>query len=416
MMEYRGGIMNYKRKYFALLMTIAITTSVVMACKTEYTGAKVINIVRHPEPADYTTIRNITEFPSEKSENFEFDVRSVDLSSDDLTGRMDDLLYTTYDSKTKWPEKLPEGFNPVEVMEIYKNPGLNLRKLHAQGITGKGVGIAIIDQTLLVDHIEYKDNIKLYEENEEAGKMNSQMHGPAVASIAVGETVGVAPEADLYYIAGDFGTYQNNNFEYDLSLLAKNIDRIMEINEDLPDSNKIRVISISLGWDESYKGYDEITKAINRAKEAGIFVVSSSLEEVYGYMFHGLGKYPLSDADNFESYKPGSWWEENAEEIFKHKLWGDTPILLIPMDFRCTAAPNGVNDYVVYASGGWSWSIPYIAGVYALACQADPDITYGEFWTIALETGKSVMIKGHDGKEYIMEKIINPEGIIDSLK
>jgi hypothetical protein len=133
-------------------------------------------------------------------------------------------------------------------------------------------------------------------------------------------------------------------------------------------------------------------------------------------MFHGLGKYPMSDADNFESYKPGSWWEENAEEIFRYKLSGDTPIMLIPMEFRCTAAPNGVNDYVVYASGGLSWSIPYIAGVYALACQVDPDITYDEFWNIALETGKSVMVKGHDGKEYVMEKIINPEGIIESLK
>ena len=29
---------------------------------------------------------------------------------------------------------------------------------------------------------------------------DAQMHGPAVSSIAVGKTVGVAPEADLYYI------------------------------------------------------------------------------------------------------------------------------------------------------------------------------------------------------------------------
>lgn len=408
--------MNYKRNYFALLITIAITTSVVMACKTDYTGTNVINIVRRPEPADFT-ISNITVFPLEKIEDFEFDVRSGDLSSDDLTGRINDLLYTTYDSKTKWPEKLPEGFNPVEVMEIYKNPGLNLRKLHAQGITGKGVGIAIIDQTLLVDHIEYKDRIKLYEEYGEAATYNAQMHGSAIASIAVGKTVGVAPEANLYYIAESVSTRdQNNNTVYDFTILANNIDRILEINKDLSETNKIRVISAPIGWNQENKGYKEITEAVNRAKEAGIFVVSSSLYNTYGYMFHGLGKYPMSDADNFESYKPGSWWEENAEEIFRYKLSGDTPILLIPMEFRCTAAPNGVNDYVVYASGGLSWSIPYIAGVYALACQVEPDITYDEFWNIALETGKSVMVKGHDGKEYVMEKIINPEGIIESLK
>lgn len=404
-----------KRKYLAVFGTIILTAAVVVACKTESADTKVINISRHPEAPDYSLIRT-NKFPDERDENLEFDVRSMDLSSEDLTDRIDDLLYTTYDSKTKWPENLPENFNPEEAMEIYKNPGLNIRQLHAKGITGKGVGIAIIDQTLLVDHVEYKDRIKLYEENEEAGKLKAQMHGPAVASIAVGKSVGVAPEADLYYIAGDLGTYKNNNFEYDFSFLAKNIDRILEVNEGLPDANKIRVISLAIGWNEGQKGYAEITEAVNKAKDAGIFVVSSSLEETFGYSFHGLGKYPMFDADNFESYKPGSWWEDNAEMFFRHKFWGDTSILLVPMDFRCTAAPNGVNDYAVYASGGWSWSIPYIAGVYALACQADPNITYDEFWDIALETGKSVMIKGHDGQEYSMEKIINPVGIIERLK
>lgn len=402
-----------KRKYFAVFGAIILIAAVVMACKTESADTKVISIARHPEPADYTLIHGTNKFPGERDKNFEFDIRSMDLSSEDLTGRFDDLLYTTYDSKTKWPENLPEDFDSAEVMEIYKNPGLNLRNLHSQGITGKGVGIAIIDQTLLVDHVEYKDRIKLYEENEDAGKYEAQMHGPAVASIAVGKTVGVAPEADLYYIAGDLGTYKNYNFEYDFSLLAKNIDRILEVNEGLPDENKIRVISASIGWSKNQKGYEEITEAVSRAKEAGILVVSSSLEETFGYKFHGLGKYPMSDADDFESYKPGSWWEENAEDIFRNNS-GD--ILLAPMDFRCTAAPNGVNDYVVYSSGGWSWTIPYIAGVYALACQADPDITYDEFWSIALETGKSVTIKGREGQEYTMERIINPEGIIGRLK
>ena len=30
------------------------------------------------------------------------------------------------------------------------------------------------------------------------------------------------------------------------------------------------------------------------------------------------------------------------------------------------------NEYVFYREGGWSWSIPYIAGVYALAAQVKP--------------------------------------------
>lgn len=31
--------------------------------------------------------------------------------------------------------------------------------------------------------------------------------------------------------------------------------------------------------------------------------------------------------------------------------------LCLPMDNRCVAAPNGVNDYVIYQDGGLSWSV-----------------------------------------------------------
>ena len=116
-----------KRKYLAAVGMIILTAVIVMACKTESADTKIINIVRYPEPADYTSIFNSNKFPEEKDENFEFDVRSTNLSSENLSDRLDDLLYTTYDSKTIWPEKLPEGFNPEEIMEIYKNPGLGMR-------------------------------------------------------------------------------------------------------------------------------------------------------------------------------------------------------------------------------------------------------------------------------------------------
>ena len=412
------NIMKYKKKsmyiFIVFILVLAVTASMLLTDKSRNAAveAKVINISRHPEADDYTVyFSDVTKLPEEKDENFEFDIRSSDISSDDVMNRLDDLLHTTYDSKTKWPNKLPDGFNPEEVMELYKNPGLNIRKLHKQNITGKGVGIAIIDQTLLVDHVEYKDRIKLYEESERLKEHKASMHGAAVASIAVGKTVGVAPEADLYYIAGDLGTYdENHNFTYDFKLLANDIDRILEINKDLPKENKIRVISASIGWSPNKEGYDEVNAAVERAKEEGILVVSSSLEDTYELYFDGLGKEPLSDADDFNSYRPGSWWEKNYSFVLSRNT------LLAPMDFRCTAAPNGTEDYAVYSSGGWSWTIPYIAGVYALACQVDPEITYYEFWEVALETGVSINLKNDFGQEYELKKIINPAGIMDKLK
>lgn len=79
-------------------------------------------------------------------------------------------------------------------MELGKNPGLEIRELHKLGITGKGIGIGVIDQALLVDHVEYKEQLKLYEEIHSIDE-NAVMHGPADgASIAVGKSVGVAPK------------------------------------------------------------------------------------------------------------------------------------------------------------------------------------------------------------------------------
>ena len=92
------------------------------------------------------------------------------------------------------------------------------------------------------------DRLRLYEEIH-CGDESAEMHGTAVASIAVGKTVGAAPGADLYYIAATFGTEDTDGFVIDHGHLARSIDRILEINRGLPEKRKIRVISTSIGWD-----------------------------------------------------------------------------------------------------------------------------------------------------------------------
>lgn len=236
-----------------------------------------LSIVRKPEVADYSRLHGgkMAELPKynpNSSEFWQVDLRSRDLTHLELSEDLDDLLNSDFDSKTKWPDKLPDGFDPKKIMELGKNPGLGLRELHKEGITGKGIGIAIIDQTLLVNHIEYKEQLKLYEEIY-CSAIEAQMHGPAVASIAVGKTVGVAPEADLYYIASSFGTSNGEGFVYELSWIAKAIDRIVEISRTLPEGKKIKVISISLGIGSHMNGYKEALTSIENAKKEGIYTL-----------------------------------------------------------------------------------------------------------------------------------------------
>ncbi len=296
-------------------------------------------------------------------------------------------------------------------MELGKDPGLGIRNLHAQGITGRGVGIAIVDQTLLVDHQEYAGRLRLYEETDDitGGWAGAQMHGAAVASIVAGKTVGVAPEADLYYIATAFGgasSFENIDFSY----LARSIRRILAVNRTLPADRKIRVISTEIGWDPKSKGYADVAAAAQEAKAAGLLVVSSSVEQVHGFKFHGLGRAPLSDPNAFESYEPGTFW---AKEFYKGRQFSDR--LFVPMDSRTTASPTGNDEYVFYREGGWSWSIPYIAGMYALAAQVNPAITPDEFWAQALKTGRTIQLK-HDGQTISFGPILDPAAVIQALR
>lgn len=359
-----------------------------------------ISIVKHPQAADLSFIhllglQELPKYDPESGEQWQVDLRSTNISGINLEDRLDDLLYADFDSKTKWPEKLPEGYEPDKIMELGKNPGLGVRQLHASGITGKGVGLAIIDQTLLVDHVEYKDQLKMYEEiHNRIGA--AQMHGPAVASIAVGKTVGVAPGADLYYIAES----HENNWNWDLSWLAKSIDRIVEVNKMLPEDAKIRVISISLGIGRNFNGYEKAFDSIENAKKEGIYTVYVGSDP---YM--GLGREPLNDPEDYSSYSKGLFWRDTKPAVVG---------ILIPMDSRCTASPTGDNDYVFYRQGGMSWSAPYVAGLYALACQVRPDVTPEIFWKAAEDTGVELHVG--TGTAKAVGKIINPVALIDALK
>lgn len=402
-----------KRVFFVLFVGVILPTN----CFAVENSLKLPKIDRRPDPINWVRgeLNSLPKYNHESNNAFQVDLRCYNLSRLDLSNSIDDLQYATFDDRTIWPapEHMPKEFDWKRVMEMGKNPGLGIRKLHEKGITGRGVSIAILDQPLLVDHVEYTKRLRLYEEiNIQSGK-KSQMHGPGVASIAVGRTLGVAPEADLYYIAKWNGDYKGRNFTWNFTYLAQGVHRILEINEQLPKDRKIRVISMSVGWGPSQKGYKEITEAAQKAKEAGMLVICSSTDEIHGFRFHGLGRPPLANPDDFNSYKPGSWWAKMFYD--GNPFHSGMNSLLIPMDSRTTASHTGTNEYVFYRHGGWSWSIPYIAGVYALAAQVEPNITPERFWALAMKTGRTIELENKERK-IAFGPILDSAKIIEKLK
>jgi hypothetical protein len=391
-----------------------------------------------------------TPDPMAVNPGFQVDLRGQDVSRFDLEGQAEVLRLADFDSQTRWPspERMPAGFDPERVMELGKNPGLGVRGLHARVITGRGVGVAIIDQTLLVDHEEYEGRLRTYEEIH-SPQAEAQLHGPAVASLAVGKTVGVAPEADLYFIAEWRGSPSGDPSESDVRPLAESIDRVVAINRALPAGRKIRVISISFGWaGRDLENRRELEEAVGRAKAQGLFIVSTALELTYPdqpCFLLGLGREPALDPDRPGSYGVGRWVERQLVVPEPRSLtllrtlafatgrwWArllirPTPsyvgmlrararhgVLLVPMDSRTTASPTGRHDYVFYRSGGLSWSVPYLAGLYALACQVKPDVTAEEFLTAASRTGDRLELPG-GWRLNVPVVIVNPPRLIGSL-
>lgn len=191
------------------------------------------------------------------------DLTRLDLSTVDLTK-------TTFDSFTQWPptERLPKGFDPVKIMERGKYPGLGVKQLHNQGITGKGVHVAIIDQPLIPDHIEYQDRLSSYIKIQ-TGKAGPQMHGPAVASLLVGKTCGVAPAAYLHYWA-------EPSWKRDYQYRCAALEQIIEYNKEKTPSERIRVVSVSKGFSRDEPNLDRWKDLLDEAKRNGIYVIHCS--------------------------------------------------------------------------------------------------------------------------------------------
>jgi hypothetical protein len=257
--------------------------------------------------------------------------------------------------------------------------------------------------------------LKHYEDVYLLGPEIAYMHGTAVASIAVGDTVGVAPKADLYFIAADnMKSYLTSFIPWCLTYkyYAESVVRLLDINRQLPEGDKIRVISIS--WNTApgklhalfSTGAGDMRRALQRAKDENVFVVSTALASDYGFRIAGTGREPMADPNDPASYAMGDF-----EKGYEDSYGG---FIFFPMDARTYAAETGADAYTYGPTGGFSWICPYIAGLYALCAQVYPGITPGLFWENVTETAyvRTIDVNGGD---YEM-RVANPTALVSAFQ
>ena len=323
------------------------------------------------------------------------DVRWKDLTN--IENQLDsDMIRTlVYNEKTVWP--LSYESYAEEIMEMGKDPGLGIRNIHALGITGQNVHVGIIDQNLCADyHPEYADKIvEYYDTGCNTSDTEGSNHGPSVISLFVGETVGVAPDAKVYYVAAPTWTG-------DAKYLADGLDWIVKKNSELPADQKIRVVSVSAGpsgegspftknkelWDQAYQ----------RAVDSNILVLDCTSH----HRLNSACYYDISNRNDITKCKPG--WPNSA--TLDPDAYKD--VICTPSSLRTTAEQFEKGDYSFRYSGmaGVSWSVPYLAGVLALGWQVNPDLSQEQITDYIFETA-------YIYNEYY--RIINPAAFIEKI-
>ncbi|MGE5580432.1 MAG: S8 family serine peptidase [Bacillota bacterium] len=386
------------------------------------------------------------------------DLAGQDASKADLS-RLTDPSTLTFDTSTIWPpeDKMPEGFSPQALMDEGRYLGLGLRDLHEQGITGRGITVAVIDRPILKDHVEFGDRLIYHEVS--PGDTDSaavSFHGAAVAGILAGRH-GVAPDSKIHYFAipNDDNTYPSS---------AQAMDQILALNETLPAQERVRVVAAAIAanaFDEAtgVAGAAEWADAVKRAEDAGVIVIYPSMTAVE---ITGAGAKPGTDRDNPENYLPWTWttakrwvvekireagaksWEDVRKELVRllteqpeldslqaealntyiylaesykktstFENWiavaeGDlSNSLAVPVDCITVATADSENSYTYYGAGGLSWASPYVAGLMALGLQVNPSATADALLQALKDTGTPFVTGG---------KIVNPAGFIEAAK
>lgn len=252
---------------------------------------------------------------------------------------------------------VPAGFDAQSLLEWGKDPGLNVDILHKHGFTGKGAVIAYIDQAI-AGHKQYAGSNIHYTNN--SGKAQS-MHGPTVLSLLAGKDIGTAPDAEIYYYSTKSGdTAQLSE--------AECLYQVIEQNKSLPEGKKITMVGFSDNIDPTENYEQEFRDAVAACEEAGIMVWFCGEYSTSVFL-------PYSDRNNPQS-------------IVAQQIYNPIPELVcVPSSGRTGAATMGGASYIYWGqSGGLSWTMPYVLGLYAIAIEIDPALTQDQLRQLIVST------------------------------
>ncbi len=266
----------------------------------------------------------------------------------------------TISNKTTFTNK-PTGYDPGKLIEWGKYPGLNMDILQKYGFTGKGAVVAYVDQPVEVNNQEQYKNANVKYVNNSGAK--SSMHGPAVLSLLCGKDTGTAPDATVYY-------YAHAAWKADQKTHAECLYQIIEKNKTLSKGKKITMVAFSDNIDSSEKNEAAFKKAVKACEDAGIMVWFCGEYGSASFLVN-------SDKNNFENLTTDNWIGDGAS---------NPELVYVPAGSRTTAYDEGNKSYIYWSSGGLSWTMPFMVGLYGIIKEIDPSLSQSDIRELVLST------------------------------
>jgi serine protease AprX len=300
-------------------------------------------------------------------------------------------------------------------------------KLWRRGITGRGIGVAVIDTGIAGDATDFRGsdgssrvvaNVITNGAAKTAG--DGFGHGTHVAGIIAGNSfnrasndplygryVGVAPDANL--VAVKASDEAGNSTVLDV---IKGIQFVVDHKADF----NIRVLNLSLSSDTptSYKT-DPLDAAVEYAWQHGIVVVAAAGNR--GNVADAVQYSPANDPfvisvggsdeeGDFGKGEKASWSSAGTTQDGFAKPDVMAPgahiiSVLAPGSAFATLCPACVFSGAYFKAGGTSMAAPVVSGAAALLLQARPNLTPDQVKTLLMKTDKP--IKGSEAGEINVE-------------
>lgn len=353
------------------------------------TGAEALEILKNPD----INLQQIIEDNNSNSINIFYQPQLIhgfsymDLSKEDFSNvSLKELLRIPFSNKTKWPKNLPAGFNPEALLQQAKAfKGAGIEEANRNGYTGKGVTVAYIDKCFDVNHKEFKD--RHIEYIDQTSDHNLDFHGYAVASRLAGKNLGCAPDVNLiYYAAGNTNKVQDAKGKeaFIMGTVITGMDAIEDIINRVKNGENISAIGMSSSIDfqiSLIKKEDEKSKLQARfeelkgkLKEINVPLIDASLSSKNFFYCHKID--PTLSNEIIDNWDCSDFVKQNRPDS-----------LMLADANKCVPLPYTKKDYKYEnACGCNSWTIPQVVGMFCLAKQANPDITYEEFVKLSKET------------------------------